>query len=139
MVNVMLLIACMGAWGLATFLMKIAGQRLGPYTTSVFALPGYVLVGLLISRRADYHLTVHHGVAVGIGALYMLGNMAFYQLCGMHDLSALAPVTSLAVVVPILLGWVLLSEPISVQRVAGVVLALAAVVLLNWPQSTPAP
>ena len=139
MQNALLLVACMCAWGLAVFLMKIAGQKLGPYTCSVFALPGYVLVGLLISPRADYHLTVYHGAALGIGALYMLGNMAFYKLCGTQDLTALAPITNLSIVIPILLGWMLLGEPISLRRVLGIVLALAAVVLLNWPERKPVP
>lgn len=139
MQNTMLLIGCMAAWGLAVFLMKIAGQKLGPYTCSVFALPGYLLVGLLISSRADYHISMHHGLAVAIGALYMAGNMAFYKLCQTQDVTALAPLTSVYIILPIVMGWMLLGEPISVRRILGIALAVAAVVLLNWPERSPAP
>ena len=139
MQNALLLVGCMGAWGLAALLMKIAGERLGPYTCSVFALPGYVLVGLLISRRADYHVTLHHGVAVAIGALYMLGNMAFYKLCQTQELTLLAPITSLNIVIPILLGWVLLGEGFSFPRILGIALAVVAVLLLTWPEPRAVP
>ena len=139
MQNALLLAACMGAWGLATLLMKVAGQRLGPYTCSVFALPGYVLVGLLLAGRADYRITPYHGVAVAIGAMYMLGNMAFYRLCETQDLTLLAPITSLNILLPILLGWVLLGEAFSLRRILGVALAVAAVLLLTWPQHKAAP
>jgi len=139
MQNALLLIGCMAAWGLAVFLMKIAGQKLGPYTCSVFALPGYLVIGLLICWRAEYRLSSYHGVAVAIGALYMLGNLAFYRLCQSQDVSVLAAITSVNIVIPIVLGWILLEEPISVRRVVGIALAVAAIVLLNWPERSAAP
>jgi transporter family protein len=139
MQNVLLLIACMVAWGLASFLMKIAGGKLSPYTCSVFALPGYLLIGLLISPRAEYRVSSYHAVAVAIGAIFMLGNLAFYKLCQSQDVSVLAAITSVNIVIPIVMGWMLLGEPISVRRVVGIALAVAAIVLLNWPESSSAP
>jgi bacterial/archaeal transporter family protein len=139
MQTALLLAGCMAAWGLAAFLMKIAGQKLDAYTCSVFALPGYLLMGLLIAPRANYQLTWHHGVAVAIGALYVLGNMAFYKLCQTQHVSLLSAVTGVNIIIPIVMGWVLLGEPISIRRVVGIVLAVAAIVLLNWPERSSAP
>jgi bacterial/archaeal transporter family protein len=133
MSNALLLIGCLTAWGLAVFLMKIAGNKLGPYTSAVFALPGYVLVALFVAARANYHVTPMHGVAVAIGALYMLGNMAFYKLSESTDVTRLVPITSVNIVIPIVLGWVLLAEPFTARRLLGVGLAVAALYLLTAP------
>ena len=123
--------ACIGAWGLAAFLMKIAGQRLGPYTAAIFALPGYLFIGAFVAHKADYRLTLGHGAAVTIGALYMLGNMAFYKLCETTELTRLAPATALNLAIPVLLGWLLLREEFSPRKVVGVILAGAALYLLT--------
>jgi drug/metabolite transporter (DMT)-like permease len=139
MQKALLLIGCMASYGLAAFLMKIAGKRLSPYTCAVFALPGYVLVALLIASRADYRVTWSHGLLLAIGVLYMLGNMAFYKLCQTQDVSLLAPLTNVNVVIPILLGWGLLGEELTLHRVLGIALAVAAVLLLNWPARSPVP
>lgn len=134
MQKALLLAVCMSAWGFAVFLMKIAGHRLGPYTSSVFALPGYMCVGLLLLPRADYALSWHHAAAFGVGALYMLGNMAFYKLCQGGDVSQLVPLTSVYIVIPVALGWVLLKEHLTLNRMLGLALAAAAVYLLTMPE-----
>jgi bacterial/archaeal transporter family protein len=137
MQNALLLIGCMAAWGMAVFLMKLAGDRLGPYTSAVFALPGYILVGLFVAGKADYRIVPAHGIAVAIGALYMLGNMAFYKLSANTDVTTLAPITSVNIVIPIILGWCLLHEPFTPRRVAGIVFAIVAVYLLSAPATRP--
>jgi uncharacterized membrane protein len=122
------------AWGLAIFLMKVAGQNLSPYTAAVFSMPGYLLVTAFVATKANYNLSKAHGVAVIVGALYMLGNMAFYKLCETTDVSRLAPATSLNVALPILLGWLLLHEQLTTQKIIGIVLAGVALYLLTAPE-----
>lgn len=137
MQTILLLAACMMAWGLAVFLMKVAGQKLGPYTSAVFALPGYLAVGLLAAGRAEYHLSPRHAAAFAVGALYMVGNMAFFKLCETGDVSRLVPITSVYVIIPVALGWLLLHEPVTVRRAIGLLLAALALYLLTAPERGP--
>lgn len=132
------LAACVVAWGLAGFLMKIAGKNIGPYTSIIFGLPGY-LVSLLVAQKADYHFTKWHLVPMCVAALYVVGNFAFYKLCETTDISRLAPATSLYLAIPVLLGWFVLREPITAQRVVGVVLAGVALYLLSAPEKSAQP
>jgi len=131
--NALLLMACTTAWGLAVFLMKIAGQGVGPYTSAVFALPGYLIITSFVFGRADYHISRPHWAAMGVGALYVLGNMAYYKLAASVDVSRLAPVTAMYVLIPVVLGWLFLREPITTQRIIGILLAVGALYFLPAP------
>jgi len=130
----LLLSGCILTYGLAVFLMKVAGQQVGPYTSVVCNLVGYVAVIAAVVRKADYHLTWGHLAAAAVGALYVLGNMAYYKLSETVDVSRLAPVTALYVGVPIILGWVLLRETVTAQRIVGIALAAASLYFLMAPE-----
>ena len=130
----LLLSACIMAWGLAVFLMKVAGEHVGPYTAVVCNLFGYLIIIALVARKADYHLTWGHLVGVLVGALYVLGNMAYYKLSETVEVSRLAPVTALYVAIPIILGWLLLRESVSPQRVIGIAMAAISLYLLMAPE-----
>jgi drug/metabolite transporter (DMT)-like permease len=125
---------CIVAWGVAVFLMKVAGSSVGPYTAVVFSLPGYILAAAFVMTKADYTPSKWHWIPPVVGALYVLGNLAFYELCKTVDISRLGPATSLYVAIPIMLGWVLLREPVTAQRVIGIVLAGAALYFLTTPE-----
>lgn len=107
------------------------GQNLGPYTSLVFSLPGYIAVIAFIASKANYSLSKNHWVAMAVGVLYMISNLSYYKLCETVDVSKLAPVTAMYVVIPVILGWVLLKEPVTIQKIVGIILAGAALCLLT--------
>lgn len=125
------LVVCMLMWGLAVFAMKVAGQRLDPITVAVFNIFGYLAAGLFLFSRATFGLTKYHLLGVAIGAMFVAGNMAFYKLSQTVQVSALVPLTSLYVILPVLLGFLVLGEPLSLRKGLGIFLALVAVYLLS--------
>ena len=133
------LTACVVAWGLALFLMKIAGKNIGPYTSVIFGLPGYFVASALVVKKADYHVTKWHFIPMCVAALYVFGNFAFYKLSTIADVSRIAPATSLYIAIPILLGWIVLKEPVTMQRLAGIALAGVALYLLTASENTVQP
>lgn len=122
------------AWGLALFLMKLASQGLTPATSILFTVAGYLLMVPFVIHRADFHLTPRHLLPVLVGACYVVGNLTYYKLCETQDVTLLAPLTALNIAVPILLGWLVLREPLTAQRVAGILLASVALWLLMAPE-----
>ena len=125
------LAVCMVTWGLATFAMKVAGSRLDPMTVAAYNLIGYLSVGAFLLPKAEFGLSRYHVVSVLIGALFVVGNMAFYKLSQTTDVSSLAPLTALNLAIPVLLGILVLGEPPTVRKAMGIVLALAALYLLS--------
>jgi uncharacterized membrane protein len=132
--ELLLLSISIAAWGVAVFLMKIAGQGLGAYTSLIFTLPGYLIVMALVAGKADYSLSWRHGIPVLVGALYTIGNIAFYKLCETWEVSRMAPASALYVAIPVILGWIALREPVSMQRIAGLVFAALALYCLTAPE-----
>lgn len=122
---------CLLFWGLATFVMKLAGSRLDPVTTVVCNAIGYLLIGAVLLPKASLALTPGHFMGVGISLLFMLGNLFFYKLAQTEQLTTIAPITALYVTIPILLGFLVLREPITLRKCLGIALALVAIYLLS--------
>jgi bacterial/archaeal transporter family protein len=123
----------MVTWGSANFLLKIVGERLDSYSAALAIVVGYVVVGTTFSLAGGGRLGVTwpHGVAAIIGALYIIGNWAFLHLARTEDISSLSPMAGLAIVLPIVLGFALLGEAITLKKLTGIVFALVAIVLLS--------
>jgi len=127
---------CIVGWGLGVFLMKIAATRIGPTTAVVFNLPGYLLAAAWLIPQARWKVSVGHLAAVAVGACFVAANLAFYRLLETGPVARLSALAGLYVVVPVVLGAVLLREQPRAVHWAGIVLAMAALVLLSWPAST---
>ena len=127
-------VLCLFFWGLATFVMKLAGSRLDPVTTVVCNAIGYLFIGLVLVPKASLAITPGHMMGVGISLLFMLGNLFFYKLAQTEQITMIAPITALYVTIPILLGFLILREPITFRKCLGIVLALMAIYLLSSSQ-----
>jgi drug/metabolite transporter (DMT)-like permease len=125
------LLGCMTAWGAAAVLMKVTAGGIGPVSSVVGNTLGYLLIGAFLLPRAQLSLNWTTAAAVLTGLLFPIGNFFFYKLTQTGEVSRFAPVTALYVIVPILCGVWLFGESMSSRRVIGVVLALAALWLLN--------
>ncbi len=125
------LAACLLLWGLASFAMKLTGTRLDPVTIVVCNTAGYLVMGVVLLPRANLAATPTHALAGSIGILFVLGNMAFYKLSQTTQLSVLAPITGLYILLPVVLGFAFLGEPVTARKCVGIVLALVAMYLLS--------
>ena len=70
-------------------------------------------------------------LAFGAGAASLGGLGAFYAAMAMGTVSVVAPIASLGVVVPVIVGLVQGDEPAAIQLV-GLVAAIAGVVILSY-------
>ena len=131
---------CVLGWGIAVFLMaavtKGAG-RLSLGTILVYNLVGYAIAIAVLARNVQIGWSWNHLLAVTISVLYVAANYSYYHLSQAgQQVTVLAPLTGLYVVVTVLLGFALLHEPVTLRKGLGIVLAVAAVILLTW-QSRP--
>jgi bacterial/archaeal transporter family protein len=120
-------------WGTANFLLKIVGTRLDHFSGVLAIVAGYVVAGTIFATAGGGRLafTWAHATAALIGALYIIGNWAFLRLSKTEEITTLAPIGNLAVVLTILLGFVVLHEPLTVKKLVGILFAIIAVILLS--------
>ena len=122
---------CLLSWGLATFSMKLVGERLDAMTIVGFNILGSVAMGVIFMPRMSFGMTRYHVLAIAIGTMFVLGNMAFYKLSRTHSVSLLAPLTAIYIAIPVLLGVFVLGEPITLRKGVGILLAVGAIYLLT--------
>ncbi len=127
-------------WGIAVFLMSFVPRGLSQSTILTCNLVGYALVILWFVKDAELQVTRYHGLAVLIGALFVVANIAYYKLSALGgQASILAPASALYVLVPVALGIAILHEPLTLRKAAGVLLGVVAIFLLTMPDRRPAP
>lgn len=128
----LLAIAMLG-WGVAVFLPKIArGELSSPGVVLGNAL-GYAVCLPFILRmlpETDRHPRWSYVIAMVVGVLFVISNLAFYELLSTNAVARLAPLTALYAGIPVVLGALLLKERLSASQWCGVVLALLAGYLL---------
>jgi transporter family protein len=121
-------------WGTWPLLAKVSVERLGMPALFWSQASGLVVVGLYLLwvRQAagagdptGYAASIVGGIAVASGSLL------FYHLLRKHPASVIVFLTGLYPVVSLLLAWLVLHERLSPTQFVGILLALAALVLLT--------
>jgi uncharacterized membrane protein len=124
----------MVAWGFWAVFAKFAARALAPEVAMVFSyLTGVtVAVVYLVSKGITPQLTTAGvGYAVAGGLFSGVGAISYYAALR-HGTAAIATtVTALYFVVAAIIGVVFLGESVSVRDVAGIALAIGAVVLFS--------
>jgi drug/metabolite transporter (DMT)-like permease len=87
-----------------------------------------LLVGAVLLGAPTEHDTAATLWAAGVGALGLLGLVAFYRALAIGTMSVVAPISATGVAIPVLVG-LLSGERPSALQVAGIALACAGVVL----------
>lgn len=120
-------------YGIAAFLLKIVGNRLDASSGALAIVVGYAIAGTLFGVIGGGRLgtTWPYGVAAIVGAFYIIGNWAFLRLARHEDISVLAPLTGLSIALPVILGFLLLNEAVTVRKLIGIAFAFIALVLLS--------
>ena len=122
-------------WGTADFLGGTATRRL-PVTSvlgisQLVALLGLVPVAVGLGALSADRAYVLPGVLAGLAGVVALA--AFYRALATGTMGVVAPVASLGVIVPVGVGLARGERPGALQ-VAGIVLAVAGVVLASGPE-----
>jgi transporter family protein len=123
-------------WGLASFLMGLIGKQL-PHSAALFCnLLGVIIVNFFFFTDLHLSVTYLHVYAMLAGVLFTVADLAYYKLAehGM-DVSLIGPITSLYILVPVALGSLVLQEPFSMRKAAGVLLAILAMYVLSTAET----
>ena len=127
------LVVVLTTFGAAGFLLKIVSTRLDNSSGALGIVAGYVIAGTILGLGGGGKLGLSWAYmgAGTIGAAYIIGNWAFLRLAQTEEISVLAPLANLSIVVPIVLGMLLLGESFTVRKVVGIAFALVAMILLS--------
>ena len=133
MEQILLTALVMAMYGTANFIMKLVGMNLDSSSGTLAIVLGYTVagttVGLVYGGTVGW--SVGYVLAGLVGAFYIIGNWAFLRLSRTEDLSVIAPLAALSVVVPVVLGVLLLGEPVTIRKTLGILAALGAGYLLS--------
>ena len=128
-------LASAASWGISDFLGGLQTRRLPVLTVLAVSQPaGLVLVALVIPLTgADPISAGKLAIAFLAGAASLGGLAAFYSAMAMGTVSVVAPIASLGVIVPVVIGLAEGESPAAIQ-LAGLVPAIAGVVVLSYEE-----
>ncbi|UCG30764.1 MAG: EamA family transporter [candidate division WOR-3 bacterium] len=84
---------------------------------------------LLFRKNLMFNKYVLYSIPVGIISLVAM--ISFYKALKLGPSSVVLPLTNLYVILPVLFGFIVLKESVTVVRVIGIVFAVLAAVLLT--------
>jgi uncharacterized membrane protein len=125
---------CIFWWGLWSFLAKIGSGSATPSQLQVLFALGMAPVALWLLIRMRMKLDVNTaGATCGLlcGVLTGLGILGYYDAMRTQNVSLVAPVAGLFPLVTVLLSFAILHERLNRVQIAGMILAIAAIVILS--------
>lgn len=132
---VLLALLASALWGTSDFLGGTAARRLPVGSvvgfSQLFALLALVPLAAVLGAFSQDRAYVVPGVLAGLAGMTALA--AFYRALATGTMGVVAPIAALGVVVPVAVGVVSGERPSGLQ-VAGIVLAVAGVVLASGPE-----
>ena len=120
-------------WGLWAFLPKLAIRSIGVTSILIYEFVGSAVVAVVVLAHLGFRPDVEpRGIALSVasGLFAFLGVLTYLWAIRSGPVSLTAAATALYPLLTIILAAVLLSEPMSARQIAGVVLAITAMVLL---------
>lgn len=126
-------LATLFLWGLWTFLPKVATGYLNAQSTMVYQAAGSLPVILVLLAWLRFRPGLDgRGVAAALvaGVVGTLGTLLFVYAISKGKAAIVVPLTALYPIVTVLLSALVLHESITLRQGVGVLLALAAMLLL---------
>jgi drug/metabolite transporter (DMT)-like permease len=120
------------AWGLSDFLGGFQSRRHALLAVLVLSqgLALAILIVAVLAGAPTEHDAAATAWAAGVGALGLLGLVAFYRALAIGTMSVVAPISATGVAIPVFVGLLSGERPGTVQ-VAGIVLACGGVILAS--------
>lgn len=124
------------AWGLTSFVDKLAADRIGTQGALWHALgllPPVVVYSLLAFRVPALLQADRPGIGLALltGILGGCGSIGFYALLARAEASRMIPLVGLYPALAAVLALVFLHESVTPSKIAGVVLSVVAIYLLS--------
>ena len=121
-------------WGVWSFIPKITTRYISPMSAMVYETIGAMIVGLVVLTLVDFKPDFHvKGICLAIttGILGLTGALCFLFAVKSGKVSVVAMFTSLSPVITIILGCLLLKEPLSLKEGMGILSAFVAIILFT--------
>lgn len=124
---------CIFWWGLWGFLSKIGSETANPLQMQILFTLGMlpVAMGMLLQMRGKLDRD-RAGVSYGLlsGVATGLGTLGYYAALREQNASVVTPLTGVFPVLTVVLAFVVLRERLNRVQIGGMLLALAAIVIL---------
>jgi transporter family protein len=118
-----------GAWG---FLAKVISSSISPQSLAFWSTIATVIPVAVFALTAPAGKWMRpHPLAVGAGLAYGLALVFFFIALSRGPASVVVPLSGMYILVPAVLGFILLKEPLTVPHVLGLTCAGLAVVFLS--------
>ncbi|HLC71605.1 MAG TPA: EamA family transporter [Candidatus Nanoarchaeia archaeon] len=120
-------------WGLWGFFPKLSTNYINPKSALVYEVLGSVIVGVIIFFLVGFKPEVHpKGIIFALltGIAATLGTLFFLYAVSRGKASTTVVITALYPLITIMLALLILHEPISLKQGIGMLLALAAIILV---------
>ena len=130
-----LVVFCIVVFGVWGFLAKLCSQHLhwAQLTFWIMATNAAIVLTVTAPSVGAAPNMPWAAVAALSGAFASMGSLTMYRTLSLAPASKVIPITSLYIVVTVLLSVLFLHEPLTVRKVAGIVLGLIAMILLADP------
>ena len=69
--------------------------------------------------------------AIPVSLVSLVAILAFYKALKIGPSSVVLPLTNLYVILPVLFGFIVLKEPVTIPRILGIIFAILAAVFLT--------
>jgi len=119
-------------WGIWAFIPKITTRYIHPMSAVIFETVGVIIAGFTVLVFVNFRPEIHpKGVGLGIltGLLGIAGALGFLFAVKSGKVSVVAMFTAMYPLVTLLLGYLILKEPITLKEGLGMLCAIAAIVL----------
>src|SRR4030042_564928 len=128
-----LLLSYLLIMGIITYFQKIAVNALGWQTTLFWTWSTAFAINMIaVIPKTQFVINKFSLLAVGIGMGASATTIIFYFIMSKYDISNYVPVMGLYIVIPVILSAIFLGDHLTVQKIAGIILAMASIVLINW-------
>ncbi|UCF70622.1 MAG: EamA family transporter [candidate division WOR-3 bacterium] len=119
-------------WGLWAIGSKILTRYFNTMSTAFwvsFWSMVFLTIFLLFRRNLMLNRYVIYSIPIGLVSLAAI--VAFYKALKIGPSSVVLPLTNMYVILPVLFGFIVLKEPVTVPRILGIVFAILAAIFLT--------
>lgn len=129
-------LAVMGVWGTWGFFARMAARSVTPQNLVLLGAIGGLLMYPIFFAIFHEHLKFNwHNAdcyyAVIGGILGTIGALLFFWAISRGEASRVVPITAMYPVITVILAWLFLKEPLTAQKITGIVFAMLGVCLLS--------
>ncbi|MCX7785576.1 MAG: EamA family transporter [candidate division WOR-3 bacterium] len=119
-------------WGLWAYFSKVLTKSLITEHLAFFTSIGAwlaIAIYALIRTKIYFSLNSFWAILVGISA--SIATLAFYIALSKGPACVVVPLTGLYIVVPVILAYIFLSEPLTLNHIIGIITAIIAIFFLS--------